>query len=139
MSTLNAHLKELVAELSAELPEVTERRMFGSDAFFAHSNIYSIVWDGRVLLRLPDEKRFAAANLLEGSGIFDPMGTGKTMTAWVAMPETRNDDLEALRPWLEEAHRMAMRAAPRKKFPLPAKRGEGRGLRPTTPRVRKQR
>ena len=37
MSTLNAHLKELVAELSAELPEVTERRMFGSDAFFANS------------------------------------------------------------------------------------------------------
>ena len=35
MSTLDAHLKALVEELSAELPEVTQRRMFGSDAFFA--------------------------------------------------------------------------------------------------------
>ncbi len=115
MSTLNAHLKELVAELSAELPEVTQRRMFGSDAFFANSNIYSIVWDGRILLRFPIEARFVAAEALEGSGMFDPMGTGKTMRGWVAMPETMNDDVEALQPWLEEAHRMAMSVVPAKK------------------------
>lgn len=114
MSTLNAHLKELVAELSAELPEVTERRMFGSDAFFANANIYSLVWDGRILLRFPAEPRFLAARALEGSGIFDPMGTGKTMGKWVMMPETMNDDLDALRPWVEEAHRLAMREPPRK-------------------------
>ncbi|MDP2272762.1 MAG: TfoX/Sxy family protein [Archangium sp.] len=115
MSTLNAHLKELVAELSAELPEVTERRMFGSDAFFANSNIYSIVWDGRILLRFPVEARFLAAEGLEGSGMFDPMGTGKTMRGWVAMPETMIDDVEALQPWLEEAHRMAMSQPVKKK------------------------
>ena len=130
MSTLNAHLKELVAELSAELPEVTERRMFGSDAFFANSNIYSIVWDGRILLRFPVEARFLAAEALEGSGMFDPMGTGKTMRGWVAMPETMNDDVEALQPWLEEAHRMAMSQPVKKKgtpFPRPSPpRGRGR-------------
>lgn len=126
MSSLNAHLKSLVAELSAELPEVTERRMFGSDAFFANLNIYSLVWDGRVLLRFPDEARFAAAMALEGSGIFDPMGTGKTMGVWVAMPEELADDVDALRPWVEEAHKLAMRAPPKKKKPpRPAKRGEG--------------
>ncbi len=129
MSSLNAHLKALVAELSAELPEVTERRMFGSDGFFANLNIYSLVWDGRVLLRLPDEAKFKAAMALEGAGIFDPMGTGKTMGVWVAMPEEMADDVDALRPWVEEAHKLAMRAPPKKKkgLPLPAKRGEGRG------------
>ena len=66
MSTLNAHLKELVGELSAELPEVTERRMFGSDAFFANANIYSIVWDGRILLRFPVEARFVGELLANG-------------------------------------------------------------------------
>lgn len=115
MSTLNAHLKELVAELSAELPEVTEKRMFGCDAFFANSNIYSIIWDGRVLLRFPVEARFKAAQALEGSGLFDPMGTGKTMRAWVAMPEEMSDDADALQPWLEEAHRLAMSQPPKKK------------------------
>ena len=127
MSSLNAHLKSLVAELSAVLPEVTERRMFGSDGFFANLNIYSLVWDGRVLLRFPDEARFKAAMALEGSGIFDPMGTGKTMGVWVAMPEEMADDVDALRPWVEEAHKLAMRAPPKKKSPLPAKRGEGQG------------
>ena len=115
MSTLNAHLKGLVAELSAELPEVTERRMFGSDAFFANANIYSLVWDGRILLRFPVEARFAAAYALEGAGDFDPMGAGKTMRGWVAMPEEMNDDVDELRPWLEEAHRMAMSQPPSKK------------------------
>ncbi len=115
MSTLNAHLKTLVAELSAKLPEVTQRRMFGSDAFFANANIYSIVWDGRILLRFPVEARFRAAEALEGSGMFDPMGTGKTMKGWVAMPEEMNDDVDELRPWLEEAHRLAMSQPPKKK------------------------
>lgn len=121
MSTLNAYLKGLVAELSAEFPEVTERRMFGSDAFFANTNIYCLVWDGRILLRFPTEARFVAARALEGAGRFDPMGTGKTMGKWVMMPETVNDDADALIPWLEEAHREAMREPPKKKKKKKAK------------------
>lgn len=113
MSSLNAHLKALIADLSAELPEVTERRMFGSDAFFANGNIFSLAWDGRVLLKLSAPARFEAARALEGAGPFDPMGTGKTMSGWVAMPEAMHDDVEALRPWLEEAHRLAMMRPPK--------------------------
>lgn len=115
MSTLASFLKEVVAELSAELPEVTERRMFGSDAFFANSTIYSLVWDGRICLRFPDPARFEKARALEGSDIFDPMGVGKTMRGWVVMPEAMSDDVEALRPWVEEAHREAMMEPPKKK------------------------
>ncbi|MDP1826868.1 MAG: TfoX/Sxy family protein [Archangium sp.] len=130
MSTLNAHLKELVAELSAELPEVTGKRMFGCDAFFANLNIYSIIWDGRILLRFPVEARFKAAEALTGSGRFDPMGTGKTMRGWVAMPEEMSDDVDALQPWLEEAHRLAMSQPPKKKAKKKARpslpRGRGR-------------
>lgn len=115
MSSLNAHLKEVLADLSAELPEVTERRMFGAEAFFANSTIYAMVWDGRVLLRFPHEERFERARALEGAEKFDPMGTGKTMGRWVVMPETLSEDIDALRPWLEEAHREAMREPPKKK------------------------
>lgn len=125
MSSLGAHLKELVAELSAELPEVTERRMFGSDAFFANATIYALVWDGRICLRFPDATRFARAEALDGADIFDPMGVGRTMRGWVVMPEAMADDVDALRPWLEEAHREAM-SAPPKKQPLRAARAPAR-------------
>lgn len=114
MSTLDAHLKELVSELSAELPEVTVKRMFGSDAFFANGTIYCLVWDGRLVLKFRDEARFTEARALDGADDFDPMHRGKTATNWVAMPESLADDIDALRPWLEAAHRDAMRAPPKK-------------------------
>ena len=113
MSTLDAHLKALVEELSAELPEVTRRRMFGSDAFFANTNIYALIWDGRIVLRFSDEARFTSANALEGAEPFDPMGAGKGMRAWVVMPEELSDDAEALRAWVEQAHRGAMSLPPK--------------------------
>lgn len=112
--SLNEHLKSLLQDLSAELPEVTERFMFGSDAFFANGTIYALVWDGRVVLRFPNETKFVQARELEDAAIFDPMGSGKTMGKWVCMPEAMADDVEALRPWLEEAHREAMMEPPKK-------------------------
>ncbi len=115
MSSLDEHLKQLVAELSAELPEVTEGRMFGSTGFWANGTIYALIWDGRILFRYPNEERFVAAVAIKGSGIFDPMNTGKTMGKWVSMPEEWADHPEALIPWLEEAHREAMREPPKKK------------------------
>lgn len=114
MSTLNAFLKGLIAELSADLPEVTEKRMFGSDAFFANDIIYCLVWDGRVVLKFRDAERFEKARALEGADIFDPMGRGSTMTTWVVMPELLADDVDGLRPWVEVAHRDAMSAPPKK-------------------------
>ncbi len=115
MSSLDAHLKALLEELSAELPEVTTRFMFGSDAFFARGHIYALVWDGRVVLKLQDEPRYQAAMALDGAEGFDPMRRpgGRAMTRWVVMPDTLADDAEALRPWLEAAHRGAFVAPPR--------------------------
>lgn len=122
MSSLDEHLKQLVAELSAELPEVTEGRMFGSTGFWANGTIYALVWDGRVVLRFPDATRAEKAGALPGSEIFDPMQTAKTkISKWVVMPEEFADHPEALVPWLEEAHREAMREPPKKKKPTRAR------------------
>lgn len=113
MSSLDAHLKALLADLTAELPEVTERRMFGADALFANGIIFAITHDGRINLKFPDPKHFAQAQALEGAGHFDPMGIGKTMTAWIAMPEELHDDVDGLRPWVEVAHQLAMSTPPK--------------------------
>lgn len=113
MSSLNAHLKDLVGELSADLPEVSERRMFGSDAFFANRIIYALVWDGRVCLKFPDPAAYEKASALEGSEPFDPSGRGHSMGKWVVLPEGVADDVEALRPLVEVAHRLALSQPPK--------------------------
>lgn len=122
MSSLDAHLLSLLVDLTAELPEVTGRRMFGSDALFANGTIFAIVWDGRVTLRFPAEDRFLAAMALPGAGRFDPMGSGKTMGRWVCLPETFHDDVDALAPWVEEAHRLAMSEPPKRPKRAPKKK-----------------
>lgn len=115
MKQLNAHLKEVVSDLSAEFPEVSTKRMFGSEAFFANQNIYALIWDGRVVLRFSDEPRREKAAALNGASLWDPMRRDSSFSRWVCMPETMHDDVESLQPWLEEAHREAMALPPKKK------------------------
>jgi hypothetical protein len=38
------------------------------------------------------------------------------------MPEEMSDDIDALRPWVEEAHQLAMREPPKKKAKKRAKK-----------------
>ena len=115
MSTLDAHLADLLGSISAELPEVTTRYMFGCDAFFANRTIYALVWDGRVCVKLPEQQRFDEALGLDGAERWSPMPNGKGMGWWVMLPEDLHDDLEGLTPWVERAHRLAMMAPPKKK------------------------
>jgi TfoX/Sxy family transcriptional regulator of competence genes len=121
VSSLAAHLKDLVETISAELPEVTGKRMFGADAFFANRNIYAMIWDGRVVLRLTDPALATRALALEGADPFDPTGQGR-FGRWVIMSEALHDDVEALTFWVESAHRLAMALPPKKlKGPKQAK------------------
>ncbi len=128
MSTLDAHLSDLLATISSELPEVTTRYMFGCEAFFANRTIYALVWDGRLCVKLPEQRRFDEALALDGAGRWSPMPKGQGMGWWVMLPEALHDDLDALTPWVERAHRLAM-MAPAKK-PTRAK--------PTTPSAAKR-
>lgn len=114
-SSLDAHLKELVAEASRELPEVVEKRMFGCAAFFAAGQIFSIIFDGRIGLRMPNAEKFDALMAMEGAEGWAPIPNAKAMRHWVLVSEAMHDDLEALLPWVEQAHLEAMRAPPKKK------------------------
>lgn len=122
MKQLDAYLKDVVSDLSAELPEVTVKRMFGSEAFFANENIYALIWDGRIVLRFSDEPRRVKAEALKGSSPWDPMRRDSGFSRWVCMPEAMHDDVEALGPWVEEAHREAMALPPKKKKPAAKKK-----------------
>ena len=119
MGTLNAHLKELLEVASAELPEVTQRRMFGAQGFFVRGNAFGLVWDGRVVLKVPDATLSAELLAMPGATPFQPMPSAKPMGFWVCVPDDFADDLDALRPWVEHAHRLGL-AAPAKKKKKPA-------------------
>jgi TfoX/Sxy family transcriptional regulator of competence genes len=113
VSSLNEHLKDGVAAASADLPEVSTRRMFGCDAFFANLNIYALIWDGRVVLRLPEPALFAEAMRGDGACPWAPMGGARGMAHWVCMGEALHDDRDELGVWVERAHRLAMLAPPK--------------------------
>lgn len=114
MSSLNAHLTDLVGSLSVELPEVSTRRMFGANAFFANRNIYCLVWDGRIVLRLTEPSLRDQALAMTGATTFDPVGNSKGMSKWVVMCEDLHDSLDDLAVWVERAHRLAMQVPPKK-------------------------
>jgi TfoX/Sxy family transcriptional regulator of competence genes len=116
MSKLDVYLAELVAEVSRDLPEVSTRRMFGSDAFFADAKIYALIWDGRIALKMHKPERYAELLAMEGASTWNPapQRESKPMSGWVLVTEAFHDDLDALRPWVESAHQQAL-TAPAKK------------------------
>lgn len=111
--SLNAFLKDLVVGLVEELPEVSARRMFGSDAWFANGRIFSLVWDGRVAVKLTDPARYGALAAHAGAEPWGPIPRAKAMAHWLLVPEEFHDDADALRPWMEAAHRLALASPPK--------------------------
>lgn len=106
MSELKTFLIELLEECSRGLPAVTNKRMFGSHAFFVNGQIYALEWDDRVALKLHDKADFDAVLAMPGSRTWSPAGNNP-MSKWVLVPEAFHDDAEALTPWVVKAHRQA--------------------------------
>jgi len=131
MSKLDAYLTELVAEVARDLPEVTTRRMFGSDAFFADAKIFALIWDGRIALKMSKPERYAELLAMEGASTWNPapQRESRPMSGWVLVTEAFHDDLDALRPWVESAHQQAISA--------PAKKpGKAKAVRAVKPKKR---
>lgn len=99
---------DLLAEVAEGLPFVTAKRMFGHATLFAGSRIFVLVDDGRVAVRLPDERAFAEAMAIRGAAGFDPMRRGKGMGQWVVLPAEMLDEPMALRGWVRRAHALAL-------------------------------
>jgi TfoX/Sxy family transcriptional regulator of competence genes len=135
-SLLAIHLFSVLSDASAELPEVTQKYMFGADALFAASAIYALVWDGRIAVKLPAGEDFEALWKL-GADPWSPMKS-KPMSGWLLVPEELHDDLDGLRVWVERAHRHAFAAgmAKQAKARTKAKAGKAKGTRAKPPKAR---
>lgn len=108
MATL-AELRHLVEESCAGLGEVSIRRMFGCDGFFARDTIFGLIWKtGRIGLKFPDPQAFGEIMSLPGS---DPWTAGtKVMSQWVLLPESVHNQPAALRHYVQQAYSLAVDA-----------------------------
>ncbi len=105
-ASITAHLSALAGELAEGLPGVSRRRMFGCDAFFHDGSIFGLIWKtGRIGLKLTDEDDHKTLMAMKGSAPW-AIG-GKTMGAWVLVPESFHDDPETLSAWVRRAHAQA--------------------------------
>ncbi|MEW5739522.1 MAG: TfoX/Sxy family protein [Myxococcota bacterium] len=111
MSTMDRHLEELFVTALQPLELITRRPMFGCDSFFARGNIFGLVWDGRVVLKLPDRRTYEAALAMAGALPWKPMPAAKNpMSHWVVMGESLHDDAELFGEWVTKAYQLAMAA-----------------------------
>jgi TfoX/Sxy family transcriptional regulator of competence genes len=110
MRTLLLELRSRLDDLTAGLPGVTVRRMFGCDAFLAGGAIFAMVWrEGRIGLRLPDDA-LPEVRALPGA---DPWRhRDMVVRQWVLVPESLHDDADGLAPWVRKAHASALERGP---------------------------
>lgn len=110
MRSLLLELRSALETLTANLPGVTMRRMFGCDAFLARGAIFAMVWrEGRIGLRLPDAL-LPELRALPGA---DPWRhRDMVVRQWVLVPESFHDDPDGLARWVRKAHTAALERGP---------------------------
>jgi TfoX/Sxy family transcriptional regulator of competence genes len=110
MHTLLLELRSRLDDLTADLPQVTVRRMFGCDAFLAAGAIFAMVWrEGRIGLRLPDE---LLPDLRALPGADSWRHRDMVVRQWVLVPESFHDDSDGLASWVRKAHAAALARGP---------------------------
>jgi TfoX/Sxy family transcriptional regulator of competence genes len=94
-------LIERFGALTADLPDVEPRQMFGYPAVFVGGNLVTSLHEKRWIVRLPEDDR-AALLALPGTGPFEPM-PGRPMNGYVALSPPIVDDDAVVRHWVDRA------------------------------------
>jgi len=101
MSKSPPELIERFGALTADLPDVERRQMFGFPSIFVGGNLVTSLHETRWIVRLPEEDR-AALLAIPGTGPFEPM-PGRPMNGYVALSPPIIDDDAAVRHWVGRA------------------------------------
>ena len=112
MSALDSYLKELLEEASARLPLVTQKRMFGSNGFFANGKVFALTWDGRVVLKVKHDAVHAQLLAMAGAKPWSPMPSRESaMKHWVLVSEDLHEHADDLSVFVKQAHADAIEAS----------------------------
>jgi DNA transformation protein len=103
----------VLEQLGRVRPDIRPRAMFGGIGLYAGDRIFGLIDDDVVYLKVDDGNRgaFEAA----GMGPFQPFGPGGEVMQYYELPEGTLDEPDLLRPWVEGAVEVALRAKGRKK------------------------
>ncbi len=100
---------ELLATLrtaAKNLPDVTEKKMFGCEALFTQDRVFALVWkEGRIGVKLPDPEKLASLLGQAGASPWTPGGK-MTVSNWALVPPGLHN-AKKLQPWLQLAHALA--------------------------------
>lgn len=102
---MSEELVQLVTEAVAGLPYVSRRPAYGGTAWYAAGEMFAVVQDGAVALKLSPEDRDRALSL-EGARLFDPEG-GRPMRSLVLVPFGALGYAGTLAAWLHKSHAFA--------------------------------
>jgi TfoX/Sxy family transcriptional regulator of competence genes len=97
--------------LLKEVPDATERPMFGQPAAFFAGHLFFGVFGGQVFVRLGESDRAAAATEL-GATPFAPM-PGRPMREYVVLPPATLSRPETAKPWVRRAAKFAAGLPPK--------------------------
>jgi TfoX/Sxy family transcriptional regulator of competence genes len=96
-----ADLVERFAAITADLPDVVHRQMFGYPCLFVGGNLVSGLYQASWHVRLAKADQ-AELLAVPGAGPFEPM-PGRPMTGYVILPPSIVADDVALLVWLDRA------------------------------------
>jgi DNA transformation protein len=123
MSVSDSFKTYVLEQLGRVRPDIRARAMFGGIGIYAGDRIFGLIDDDVVYLKVDDINRgtFEAA----GMGPFQPFGPGGEVMQYYELPEGMLDEPDLLRPWVEGAVEVSLRAKGRKKpagTPRPVKK-----------------
>ena len=84
-----------VTALKARRPEVVDGAMFGMPVLKVNGKAVAGGYDDGMIFKLEGDAH-AHALSLSGSRLFDPMGKGRPMKQWVAVPTAHQPEWDAL-------------------------------------------
>lgn len=106
----------VIEQLGRVAPQVRSRKMFGGVGIYSAGFFFALIDDDVLYLKVDDSNRpdFQA----RGMGPFQPGGPGGEIMQYFRLPEELLDDVDELRPWIEQAILVAQRARkPRRRKP----------------------
>ena len=120
MSKSIEELESILDLATKDLPKVTSKKMFGCHATWADGNVFALIWkEGRIGVKLPDEKAYASLLALTGAM---PWKAGTMQMAhWVLVPKQFHDRPAEIKKWTKMAHGMCIKLEKKTKKPIKKK------------------
>jgi hypothetical protein len=88
--------EELFHQIAADLPDVTEGKMFGALCTKTpNGKASTMFWKEYMIFKLNDEDQKEAMKL-SGAKVFDPSGKGRAMKGWIQLSDKHSAKWKAL-------------------------------------------